>query len=95
MLNADQGGGIGKVQVENVWDLVRRIMILANPGPACDGLVGGFRPDGTRFVGALSCYVYPSLNYPVEWHHRARRATSAATGYTAVHTGARGAGRRG
>ena len=49
-LSADQPGGIGKEQVENAWELVRRIIVLANTGAAWEELVGGFRPDGTRFV---------------------------------------------
>ena len=49
-LNSDQAGGIGQEQVENALELVRRIITLANSGPAWDELVGGFRADGTRFV---------------------------------------------
>ncbi|KAM5530437.1 hypothetical protein V8D89_015912 [Ganoderma adspersum] len=52
-LSADQPGGIGKEQVENAWELVRRIIVLANTGAAWEELVGGFRPDGTRFSGAI------------------------------------------
>ncbi|KAI0056773.1 nucleoporin-interacting protein NIC96 [Artomyces pyxidatus] len=51
-LNADQTV-IGKEQLENAWDLVRRIIILANSGPAWDELVGGFRSDGIRFSGVI------------------------------------------
>jgi hypothetical protein len=49
-LGADQPGVIGKEQLELAWDLVRRIIVLANAGPAWDELVGGFRADGMRFV---------------------------------------------
>ena len=49
-LSADQPGGVGKEQVEAAWELVRRIIVLANTGAAWEELVGGFRPDGTRFV---------------------------------------------
>lgn len=49
-LAADQGEGVGSQQVENAWELVRRIIVLANSGPAWEELVGGFRLDGTRFV---------------------------------------------
>lgn len=49
-LASDQGEGIGNEQVENAWELVRRIIVLANSGPAWEELVGGFRPDGTQFV---------------------------------------------
>ncbi|EJF58768.1 nucleoporin-interacting protein NIC96 [Dichomitus squalens] len=52
-LSSDQPGGVGKEQVENAWELVRRIIVLANTGAAWEELVGGFRPDGTRFPGAI------------------------------------------
>ncbi|RPD59374.1 nucleoporin-interacting protein NIC96 [Lentinus tigrinus ALCF2SS1-7] len=52
-LGADQPGGVGKEQVENAWELVRRIIVLSNTGAAWEELVGGFRPDGTRFSGAI------------------------------------------
>lgn len=53
-LSADQGDGVGQEQVEGAWELVRRIIILANAGAAWEELVGGLRPDGTRFVGCFS-----------------------------------------
>lgn len=52
-LNADQGEGIGKEQIESAWELVRKIIVSANPGAAWEELVGGFRPDGTRFSGVI------------------------------------------
>ncbi|EMD30731.1 hypothetical protein CERSUDRAFT_89692 [Gelatoporia subvermispora B] len=52
-LSADQGNGVGREQVEAAWDLVRRIIVLANTGAAWEELVGGFRPDGTRFSGII------------------------------------------
>ncbi|KAH9913609.1 nucleoporin-interacting protein NIC96, partial [Amylocystis lapponica] len=52
-LSADQSGGIGREQEENAWELVRRIIVLANTGAAWEELVGGFRPDGTHFSGAI------------------------------------------
>ncbi|KAH8990608.1 nucleoporin-interacting protein NIC96 [Lactarius akahatsu] len=52
-LGADQPGGIGKEQLELAWDLVRRVIVLANAGPAWDELVGGFRADGIRFTGVI------------------------------------------
>ncbi|EPS98068.1 hypothetical protein FOMPIDRAFT_1051823 [Fomitopsis schrenkii] len=52
-LSADQGGGVGKEQLEAAWELVRRIIVLANTGAAWEELVGGFRPDGTRFSGLI------------------------------------------
>jgi len=58
-LGADQPGIIGKDQLELAWDLVRRIVVLANAGPAWDELVGGFRADGMRFVCLFSsCFAY-------------------------------------
>lgn len=53
-LSADQGDNVGKEQVENAWELVRRIIVSANSGPAWEELVGGFRADGTKFVRLLS-----------------------------------------
>ncbi|KAH9953533.1 nucleoporin-interacting protein NIC96 [Russula dissimulans] len=52
-LGADQPGSIGKEQLELAWDLVRRVIVLANAGPAWDELVGGFRADGMRFTGVI------------------------------------------
>ena len=52
-LGTDQPGGIGREQLELSWDLVRRVIVLANVGPAWDELVGGFRADGMRFVCLL------------------------------------------
>ncbi len=58
-LGADRPGVIGKEQLELAWDLVRRIIVLANAGPAWDELVGGFRADGMRFVCLFSsCFGY-------------------------------------
>jgi nuclear pore complex protein Nup93 len=48
-LCSDQGA-VGQEQIENAWELVRRIIVLGNSGPGWEELVGGFRPDGTRFV---------------------------------------------
>jgi len=72
-LNADQVGGIGQEQVENAWDLVRRIIILANSGPAWDELVGGFRSDGTRFVRTSSRCAHSIFN-----QRSSRRAASSS-----------------
>ncbi|KAG6332408.1 hypothetical protein ID866_6679 [Astraeus odoratus] len=52
-LAADQGNGVGKETLESAWELVRRIIVLAHSGPAWDELVGGFRPDGTKFNGVI------------------------------------------
>ena len=48
-LSADQGDGVGKEQIEYAWSEVRKIVALAE-GAGWDELVGGLRPDGTRFV---------------------------------------------
>jgi nuclear pore complex protein Nup93 len=61
-LGADQPGVVGKEQLELAWDLVRRIIVLANAGPAWDELVGGFRADGMRFVCIFSSF-RPLLAY--------------------------------
>lgn len=49
-LTSDQGNGIGKEQVETAWELTRRIIVLANSGPAWEELVGGIRAEGGKFV---------------------------------------------
>jgi nuclear pore complex protein Nup93 len=68
-LSADQGGGVGKEQVENAWEQVRRIIVLANTGAAWEELVGGFRPDGTRFVRDAKKTHYAISNIPAERSH--------------------------
>ncbi|KAM6497845.1 nucleoporin-interacting protein NIC96 [Amanita muscaria] len=52
-LSADQGEGVGREQVETAWELVRRTIVLSKSGPAWEELVGGFRPDGSRFSGII------------------------------------------
>ncbi|KAI4517658.1 NIC-domain-containing protein [Schizophyllum commune Loenen D] len=52
-LSADQGGEVGREQVEIAWELVRRIIVLSNGGPTWERLVGGFRADGTRTPGTI------------------------------------------
>ncbi|KAG5646921.1 hypothetical protein DXG03_001997 [Asterophora parasitica] len=51
-LAADQGE-VGKEQVENAWEQVRRIIVLGNGGTGWEELVGGYRPDGSRFSGVI------------------------------------------
>jgi len=76
-LSADQGSGVGKEQIENAWELVRRIIVLANAGTAWEELVGGFRADGTRFVRFLNHELIPSSRPDrVESSNRARRYSS-------------------
>lgn len=41
---------VGKEQLEIAYELIRRILVLSNSGPAWEELVGGFRADGTKFV---------------------------------------------
>ncbi|KAF9542861.1 nucleoporin-interacting protein NIC96 [Agrocybe pediades] len=48
-----QQNGVGKEQVELAWELVRRIIVLANGGPAWEELVGGMRAEGGRFTGII------------------------------------------
>ncbi|KAF8624791.1 hypothetical protein AX15_005680 [Amanita polypyramis BW_CC] len=52
-LSADQGEGVGREQVETAWELIRRIIVLCKSGPGWEELVGGFRPDGSRFSGII------------------------------------------
>ena len=59
-LSADQGNGVGKEQVEYAWTEVRKIIVLAE-GAGWDELVGGLRPDGTRFVS--NACVHHDINY--------------------------------
>ncbi|KAE9401033.1 hypothetical protein BT96DRAFT_919019 [Gymnopus androsaceus JB14] len=70
-LSSDSTSPVGQEQLEAAWELVRRIIVLGNSGPstnangntnsvlAWEELVGGVRPDGTRFVSPflsfLSC----------------------------------------
>lgn len=64
-LSADQGDGIGKEQIEFAWSEVRKIVVLAE-GAGWDELVGGLRPDGTRFVSSYPSYsAHPP--YGVHW----------------------------
>ncbi|KAG6840177.1 hypothetical protein C0991_008407 [Blastosporella zonata] len=51
-LAADQGE-VGKEQLESAWEQVRRIIVLSNGGQGWEELVGGYRPDGTRFSGVI------------------------------------------
>ncbi|KAH8120687.1 nucleoporin-interacting protein NIC96 [Phellopilus nigrolimitatus] len=51
-LSSDQGDGVGKEQIEYTWSEVRKIVVLAE-GAGWDELVGGLRPDGTRYAGAI------------------------------------------
>jgi len=44
---------VGKEQVENAWEQVRRIIVMSNGGPGWEELVGGYRPDGTKFSGII------------------------------------------
>ena len=86
-LSADQPGGVGKEQVETAWELVRRIIVLANTGAAWEELVGGFRPDGTRFVRPTSPLCTLSTKFiecSLARRDRAKRHTSQARGCARV-----------
>ena len=58
-LSADQAEGVGKEQIEYAWSEVRKIIVLAE-GSGWDELVGGLRPDGSRFV-SLNFYLRKRL----------------------------------
>jgi nuclear pore complex protein Nup93 len=68
-LAADQADGVGKEQIENAWELVRRIIVLGNSGPGWEELVGGFRPDGSRFVSPGNHVSTIILNIFTGWSH--------------------------
>jgi len=83
-LSSDSTSPVGQEQLEAAWELVRRIIVLGNSGPstnangntnsvlAWEELVGGVRPDGTRFSGVLQNHLpllhlspsSPSSNFP-------------------------------
>ncbi|KAG8703494.1 hypothetical protein FRC09_004138 [Ceratobasidium sp. 395] len=50
-LSHDQGQSVGKEQVDYARELTRRIIVAAPAG--WEDLVGGLRPDGTRYSGAV------------------------------------------
>ncbi|KAJ3743422.1 nucleoporin-interacting protein NIC96 [Lentinula detonsa] len=58
-LSADQPSppGVGHEQLEAAWELVRRIIVMANGGPMWEELVGGVKGDGTRFPGVLPTHL--------------------------------------
>ncbi|KAJ4492800.1 Nup93/Nic96-domain-containing protein [Lentinula edodes] len=58
-LSADQPSppGVGREQLEAAWELVRRIIVMANGGPMWEELVGGVRGDGTRFPGVIPTHL--------------------------------------
>ncbi|KAJ3760991.1 nucleoporin-interacting protein NIC96 [Lentinula raphanica] len=58
-LSADQPSppGVGDEQLEAAWELVRRIIVMANGGPMWEELVGGVRGDGTRFPGVIPAHL--------------------------------------
>lgn len=51
-LSADQGEGVGKEQIETAWDLCRKVIVSAEATGSWEELVGGFRPDGIKFVSS-------------------------------------------
>ncbi|KAJ3723408.1 nucleoporin-interacting protein NIC96 [Lentinula raphanica] len=58
-LSADQPSppGVGHEQLEAAWELVRKIIVMANGGPMWEELVGGVRGDGTRFPGVIPTHL--------------------------------------
>lgn len=50
-LSRDQDKNVGKEQVDYARELTRRIIVAAPAG--WEDLVGGLRPDGTRYVRLL------------------------------------------
>ena len=77
-LSGDQGGGVGKEQVEIAWELTRRIIVLANSGPGWEELVGGIRAEGGRFVSFKIILFHPSSRFLkidsyLAWDYRTRR----------------------
>lgn len=84
-LAADQGDGVGKEALESAWELLRRIIVLAHSGPTWEELVGGFRPDGTKFVcgGLPPCLELTGSCY-VERYHRTRRTATPVTTYFSI-----------
>ncbi|KIJ45082.1 hypothetical protein M422DRAFT_46895 [Sphaerobolus stellatus SS14] len=52
-ISADQPG-VGQEQVETAWDLCRKVIVGAEKSGGWEELVGGFRPDGLKFVRKLS-----------------------------------------
>lgn len=68
-LSSDQGS-VGKEQVEVAWELCRRVILMAEVGGGWAELVGGFRPDGTRFVSHLTLHLINHLNLSLDGCHR-------------------------
>ena len=76
-LSADQEG-VGREQVEIAWELCRRVILMAEAGGGWEDLVGGFTPDGTRFVRIYPSSVCGLLNPFVDRYHRTRQASPQA-----------------
>ena len=55
-LTTDQGEGVGKEQIETAWDLCRKVVVSAEAGGSWEELVGGFRPDGIKYVSLVLWY---------------------------------------
>ena len=55
-LTADQGEGVGNEQIETAWDLCRKVIVSAEAGGGWEELVGGFRPDGIKYVSLMLRY---------------------------------------
>lgn len=71
-LSADQGQA-GKEQVEIAWELTRRVILMAEVGGGWADLVGGYRADGTRFVGTLRLAAKKMADpEPIDGNYRTR-----------------------
>lgn len=68
-LSRDQDKNVGKEQVDYARELTRRIIVAAPAG--WEDLVGGLRPDGTRYVNLLllHCNMVTDLAFLV-WNGR-------------------------
>ena len=76
-LSSDQEGA-GREQIEIAWELCRRVILMAEAGGGWEDLVGGFTPDGTRFVRLYSLSIFCSLNPSVDRDHRTRQESPQA-----------------
>lgn len=76
-LSADQEG-VGREQVEIAWELCRRVILMAEAGGGWEDLVGGYTPDGTRFVRHYPSSVFCLFKPSVDRDHRTRQASPQA-----------------
>ena len=55
-LTTDQGEGVGKEQIKTAWDLCRKVIVSVEAGSSWEELVGGFRPNGIKYVSLMLWY---------------------------------------